>query len=410
VESAFLGEPGGTGLERGAAGEHGAPAWDRREVAPTVYLARLEDETGIGRGVERCLGWLDQGLELADRKVFLKVNLMKGAPPGKAWNTHPEVVRAVIRWVRSRGGEPRFGDSCGVPGHTMAAARSAGYLALASEEGVPFVDLDSGDFVQLDSSDPGLGRFWVPKAVLDAEVRITLPKLKTHTLTGLTGALKNQMGLLPGGTKAALHVRSRNVEGLARAIVEINRKVPFHLAVMDGGIALEGGGSRKGRPRWLGCVLAGTDLLAVDMGACRLMGWDPSDIPTNRAAREMGLGPASLDVLRWEGDPLPEGTAPFRRPPKDPKLHPWISRFIYRLRERSFRPEHDPGVCRDCGECERVCPTGAVTRRPGSWIRWEDCIRCLACTNRCPEGALPLRGLWYLGPFLRSRMGGGEEV
>lgn len=338
--------------------------------------------------------------------MFLKVNLMKGGPPDRAWNTHPEVVRSVIRWVRSHGGEPRFGDSCGIPGHTMDAAKSAGYLALALEEGAEFVDLDSGEFVAIELA---LGRFWVSEAVVGADVRITLPKLKTHTLMGMTGALKNQMGLLPGGTKAALHVKAGGIDRLARAIVEINRKVPFHLGLMDGGIALEGGGSRKGRPRWLGCILASTDLLALDVGACRLMGWDPRHILTNSVAQEMGLGMASLDAIRWEGDHLPDGAPAFDRPAKDPKVNPLVSRVIYRLRERCFRPGHDPTLCRDCGECERVCPTKAVTRKPGSWIRWKDCVYCLACTARCPEGALPARGLWYLRPWLRSRMQAGVE-
>lgn len=406
MESPVLGEPGGTGLETGMARQQDAAPGDRKGETPAIYLARFGDEAGIGPGVERCLGWLGQRVELSGRKVFLKVNLMKGGPPGKAWNTHPEVVRSVIRWVRSHGGEPRFGDSCGIPGHTMGAARAAGYLDLALEEGTDFVDLDSGGFVAMEFSDPSLGRFWVSEAVVGADVRITLPKLKTHTLMGLTGALKNQMGLLPGGTKAALHVRTRGIERLAMAIVEINRKVPFHLGLMDGGIALEGGGSRKGRPRWLGCVAASTDLLALDVAACVLMGWPAGDIPTNRAAEQSGLGCISPESIRWEGDPPPRGGRAFERPAKDPKLNPWVSKVIYSLRERCFRPGHDPDLCRDCGECERVCPTAAVTRKEGAWIRWEDCIYCLACTARCPAGALSARPLWYLRPWLRSRMQG----
>ncbi len=378
------------------------------EARPAVFLARCAGESDLGEAVGRCLEGLGAIPEMRGRSVFLKVNLMKGGPPGRAWNTHPEVVRSVIRWVRSRGGEPRFGDSCGIPGHTMAAASSAGYLALATEEGTEFVDLDAGGFVAMDFSHPALGRFWVSRAVVDADVRITLPKLKTHTLMGLTGALKNQMGLLPGGTKAALHVRAGGMHRLATAIVEINQKVPFHLGLMDGGIALEGGGSRKGRPRWLGCILASTDLVALDVAASRLMGWDPSHVMTNRVAQEMGLGPASLDAIRWEGEPVPDGVRAFERPAMDLKVNPWVSKVIYRLRERCFRPGHDPGACRDCGECERVCPTEAVTRKRGSWIRWDRCIHCFACTAGCPEGALPARGLWYLRPWLRSRMQAGE--
>ncbi len=371
-----------------------------------VFLALCHSDSDICRTAVRILSTMEPPLNVAGRKVFLKVNLMKGGPPEKALNTHPEVVRGVIRWVKSRGGKPSFGDSSGIPGHTIQAAEAAGYLELAEEEGAPFVNLDAGDFVSQKFITGRFGRFWVSRAVVEADIRITIPKLKTHTLMGLSGALKNQMGLLPGGTKARLHVKASPLRALTRAILEINRLVPFHAGILDGTMVLEGGGSRKGHPRWVGCLAAGQDLLALDLAACELMKWNPGDVLLFSEAERMGWSRIHQDEIQWSGDWLSQEYPPFQRPGWDFKRVPWISKIIYGLRERSFTPEHHTLKCIGCGTCEKICPTEAIRRKTGSWINRDRCVWCFACTSHCPEHALVPRAQWYLKPFLKSRAQG----
>jgi len=351
--------------------------------------------------VIRALEGLAPPLSIQGRRVFLKVNLNKGGPPNRALNTHPEVVRGAVRWVRSHGGNPFFGDSCSIPGFTLHAARAAGYLNLAEEEGVEFLDLDRGPLVPLQLFAGEEEQWWISGRVLEADVRITLPKWKTHTLMGLSGALKNQMGLLPGATKARLHVRCGDLKTLARAIIQIHRRIPFHAAVLDGSYVLEGGGSRSGRPIWLGVVLAGRDLPTVDAAMCHASGWSPRELPLLEAAGVIGA-----HEIRWGGDGAFVSETPLRRPGFDPKRLGRVTQCAYALRSKAFDPTHRPERCRDCGACAEVCPTDAVTRREESWISLRRCVRCFACTSGCPEGALVPKGRWFLRPWLRSRMQG----
>lgn len=372
-----------------------------------VFLSRCESEDTISDAAFRAPAGLSPPLELDGKRVFLKVNLMKGAPPSKALNTHPEVVRGVIRWVRSQGGDPVFGDSCGIPGFTDQAAKAASYDTLSQDEEARFVNLDAGEFLPMEIAASSIGTVWISRDLLEADVRITLPKLKTHTLMGFTGAVKNQVGILPGSMKARLHVRAPSPRTLAQAVIEINERVPFHAGVMDATFALEGGGSRKGSARWVGCVMASRDLLALDLAACEVMGSNPAAMPLFRHTAP-GRSVVTQKVT-WTGDARLRVTPPFREAHWDAKRIPPVSRLVYTLRERAFSPRHDPKRCRDCGDCEKYCPTEAVRRIPGRWIQMSKCIRCFACTSRCPELALFPDGLWYLKPFMRSRMQGVES-
>ena len=79
------------------------------------------------------------------QSVLLKVNLLSRATPDKAVTTHPELVRAVVRAVRSAGGIPSVADSPGgpnLPGSVKRVFEDSGIAAVCAEEGVPLLLLD----------------------------------------------------------------------------------------------------------------------------------------------------------------------------------------------------------------------------------------------------------------------------
>jgi len=243
-------------------------------VRALVSLRKCADYSGVGPALAHCLDAVNAREMFEGKRVFLKINLMKAMSPARAVNTHPEFVRHLIRYVRASGGACMVGDSSGVLGFTTEALRASGIWRVAEEEGAEPVNLDAGEIVPVAVDGKIVKRIYTSRRVLDAEVFVTVPKLKTHSLMLLTGAVKNQIGLVAGGAKCDLHLLAPTPEEMAEAVVDINLAVKPHLAVVDGIIGGEGNGPMSPDAKPCGVILAGTHPAAVDMAAATLMGFD----------------------------------------------------------------------------------------------------------------------------------------
>jgi uncharacterized protein (DUF362 family) len=131
----------------------------------------------------------------------------------------------------------------------------------------------------------------MPKSYMEADTLISVAKLKTHALTGITCNLKNLYGANPDIFKDKYH------SNLDDVIVDLTRvKIP-HLCVVDGIIAMEGAGPVSGAPKPLGLLIAGNDVVATDHACARLMGFKPSRIRHLRRASKEGLGSTAYEVF-----------------------------------------------------------------------------------------------------------------
>ncbi len=342
--------------------------------------------------------------DLSGRCALLKVNLMYGTRPEAAITTHPEVVRAVVRAVHAAGGRAVIAESSGLVGFTAEALESTGIAAVAREEGAELLNLDSGPFERIPV--PGaqiLGELLIHRALLDADFRITIPKLKTHDLAVLTCALKNQFGLLPGGTKCAVHLRADTPAKLALAIADVNRALPFDLGVVDAVVGLHGGSNRGGRPISVGLVAASRDLVALDAICGELVDIRAASVPSTVAAGRRGLGQADPRQVQLSGLPL-RPIVRYEPAGWDAKRLAPIARAAYALRASLVRPEVIRRDCTGCGECAAICPVGAIQLSPEPVID-RSCVYCHACSVRCPEGAIKLRPRRLLSGALRRRAG-----
>ena len=155
---------------------------------------------------------------------------------------------------------------------------------------------------------------------MDADVVISLPKLKTHHWAGATLSLKNLFGILPGicygWPKNELHWR-----GIDRSIVDIALTRTPHLAVVDGIIGREGDGPLNGTPRPLGAVIMGTDLLAVDATCCRLMKLNPERVGYLVMGSHKKLGQLKAEAIQQLGESVEALAQPFETLPQFHELY-----------------------------------------------------------------------------------------
>jgi NAD-dependent dihydropyrimidine dehydrogenase PreA subunit len=267
--------------------------------------------------------------------------------------------------------------------------------------------------------------FVLPRVLFEVDAVVQVPKLKAHSLTVISAAMKNLVGVMPGATKCALHVTAPAPHDFAHGIVDL------FLALGAGGAHLEGAvvdavwalSGRDGRDQPIvsrpGLVIAGCDLTAVDIACARLLGLDPGGVPTIRAASQRRVGPETLDGIVLQGDPLPCGAAPAPGCPPGLKERSLLAaRAHYWMRGRIVLPEHDPSRCTGQRRCVEVCPVDAIRFEGQRAVIGDECIGCYACHEQCPTGAMRLRTPWPLRGVLRQRAegldvgkvaGGGER-
>lgn len=363
-----------------------------------------EVERALGKALD-LLGGADAFVRPGER-IVLKPNFLVASPPEKAVTTHPEVFRAVARALKRAGAELSFGDSPGF-GSVTGVAKKSGVAEAAEAEGLTMLDFSEGRTVPFPDGNL-VKQFDIASPVLDADGLVTLPKMKTHGLTRVTGAVKNQLGCVPGLKKGQWHACMPDPVHFAQMLVDLNRLLKPRLAVMDAVVAMEGNGPRGGDPREVGALIVSADMVAVDTTACRLMDLDPALVLTNVFGAEWGLG--SMTDIEYVGDQLERFVVPDfdveRGKAKEPSGSGAFARTFKNL--TAAKPKIVPERCTACGTCVEVCPL-----KPSA-VRWTDsaakeakrppeydydaCIRCYCCQEMCPEGAIE-KHTPFLGAF-----------
>ena len=341
------------------------------------------------------------GIDADGKTVLLKPNILFDAPPEKALTTHPAFLKAAIKIVREAGASRILvGDSPGLqkPGFS---GRKSGLRQVSDEMECEWVDFTKSKY-ELECPEGKVSRSFTVSGVLqEADMIISLPKLKTHQLMYFTGALKNMFGLVPSLLKSPFHLSHPSREGFAAMIVDLNTGISADFAMMDGIIGMEGHGPAAGSPRKAGIVLASSNLLALDITASGIIGYPPESIPINREALSRGIWLNSMDEIKVKGLKIEEAVIKdFRKiqmgggkTQVDIFLLPNI---IRKIRDRFTPvPVFSEKTCVYCGDCIRICPAGALEfSGKGSRKKIEPdytkCIRCYCCHEVCQVNAIDI--------------------
>jgi len=226
--------------------------------------------------------------------------------------TIPEIPRALADIVKGLEARPVIAESSAVGVDTEKVIQASGYRDLR-DMGYEVVNLKKTPHVDIPVPNGKVFKvlpFW--ELVRQADVIISVPKLKTHDQTEMTCAIKNLKGLLTDNGKKANHQ-----EGLFEAVIDLMSAVKPQLAVVDAIICQEGVGPVFGKPVEMNLIVAGKDLVAVDSTCAQLIGYKPSEtlLTVNAAAR--GLGVMDPDQIEVIGEPLDSVKRRFLRSVED---------------------------------------------------------------------------------------------
>jgi uncharacterized protein (DUF362 family) len=155
--------------------------------------------------------------------------------------------------------------------------------------------------VPLRSSFTGLRELALPVELLQADFVISMPKLKTHHWAGMTCGMKNLFGTVPGAVygwpKNVLHFH-----GIQNSILDLTATIRPDFTIVDAVTGMEGDGPIMGRPRTLGFVAMGTDVVAVDATCARIIGLNPDKIDYLKSASRF-LGNTAASRIDQRGEP-----------------------------------------------------------------------------------------------------------
>ncbi len=339
------------------------------------------------------IGGIEKFIKPKD-KVLLKVNLLGPKPPSAAMTTHPKIVEATMKILRQIDCEIWVGDSSGGRGLTEKSLHVSGIQGVAERFGGKIINFDKAGMYKLKVPNGRvLKEVYVAKPVVDADVVISLPKLKTHALTLYTGAIKNTYGTIPGGRKSAIHgITGSSAEQFSEALIDIFSVVPGHLAVMDGIVGMEGLGPNMGKPKKSNVILASQDFVAIDVVSSTIIGFKPHDIPMLRIAEERGLGTVDLKKIEIAGETIENVKTEFKKPVRIHRGLMFLPAFIRNIFVETPRlPFSIKDKCTQCMTCKENCPVGAIKVTEVPVFDYQKCIQCYCCHEICPESAIGLK-------------------
>ena len=326
------------------------------------------------------------------QKVLIKPNLLAGKPPDRAVTTHPEIVRAVIDLALEAGGSVVLGDSPGI-GSPENVARKCGILDVVEATGIRFVPFTTS--IRIHPAGGTFQELEVAQELLDADVVINLPKLKTHQMMGLTCAVKNMFGAVVGLRKPRLHLQAGTDKAFfALMLLELCETLAPALTIVDAVVGMEGEGPGSGDPVQIGALLAGSHPQAIDTVATELVGLQASQVWTQFQAIRSKRPYTQLAELELLGTPLDDLKIKRFRPAKATDVNFGLKGELKRHLKNALtaRPVPDRELCRLCHDCVRHCPPEAMAIVAGKLqIDYEKCIRCFCCQELCPHGAIMTR-------------------
>ena len=250
-------------------------------------------------------------LPVKGRRVLVKPSFVYPTreAPGLPVITQPIFIAGVAAALRDHGAKEVLVAESSVIGPSRVSFYSTGVMPLLRGVATP-VFLDEAETVEVQVPDPLVQeRFTVPKVWLDADLYVSLPKIKVNLFAGVTLSIKNNLGLLRQKDRLLYHDHR-----LHQKLADLFKVRRPDLVLSDCIVAGEGQGPLLAGPVPLGLIVAGTNPVAVDAVSCRLIGYAPAEVEHLRLLHQAGFGPIDLEEIEVEPEELLKKARVLRRP------------------------------------------------------------------------------------------------
>jgi len=319
----------------------GCYTFDEKTV---VSIVKIKNDN-ISYSVEKAIDLLGgiQSVTRGKNRIMLKPNLVAESP---AFTTKPAVIRALAKIMKSAGKDVLIGEGSAAAGGfnfkdetTYRTKRrdildpmqkyvfdQLGYTELAQLMKIPLINLHSGDLIEVPVKNGFIfNKVTLHRSLSEIDMLCSVPMMKTHVLATVTLGMKNLIGLYPGTVYYSVrswlhdHAAQKKSPGVAFEILDMVRANKLGLTVIDGSMAMEGNGPTSGSLVKMDVIIAGTNPLATDMVAAKIMGFEINEVPTFVWAVKSGMRPADIEEIEIRGDSIESVKRKFLKP----NVIPW---------------------------------------------------------------------------------------
>ena len=342
-----------------------------------------------------------------DFTVLIKPNMLSCKSPERAATTHPVVIEELAKLCYNAGAKNVLvGDSPpAIFGKTEDFWKTTGFADAAENSGAQLVSFETSEKVPVEFKTNGQDLVaYVTKELYNADCVINLSKMKTHNLTRITGAVKNNFGFIPGFSKGLWHRTFPRAEQFAEFIVDFARKLPVTFNIMDGINAMDSQGPASGRVVNPQILLASFSPVTVDIGFCNIIGIDPLQVPYLKYSKKVNWWPENSDIPVYVGEPLENVKYKgYIVPPTPPTA--LIPDFIINIARKLVKSiPRLTGKCVKCGRCSKICPAKAINISDRqAEFDYSKCISCFCCMEVCPAEAIKMKSSPLLDMYMRLR-------
>ncbi len=382
-----------------------------------VALVKLNDyePENIKKALEKIVELLGLKDFFKDKSILLKPNLL--APTKNAF-TPAEYVSEVGKLLKNELGAKRItiGDSTLTKKFTGMTIKRTNMAEICQEDVFNFFESEREIINVKNPEFEAQENIALPKQVVEADIIVNLPKLKTHKGFVYTGAIKNFFGLL--GNKMHMHMTHKEKAKFQQMLADIYFAVeetnktdkPKVLTIMDCVLTMSGNGPRAGKIREMGLLVAGFNSAAVDIVGYTLMNGKPKDLEAIKSiARRTNL-PVDISQLDLVGENYKDYIIKDFKKPNVATLNdsPGGSGLYSKVRTKamSISIKINNKKCILCESCAKHCPAQAMTKK-GKVIVIDrnKCIECFCCGESCPNDAIStkwwiFRNAWWIFTLL----------
>ncbi len=335
--------------------------------------------------------------DVTNKVVLLKPNLLTPKRNDTAVCTHPVVVAQAAKIFLELGAKKVLvGESPATHASTQSA-KQTGLLEAIENVGAEWADFSDSVMVQ-NPNGKLVKSFEFASPFTQADIVVSIAKLKTHQLMAYTGAMKNLFGLMVGLKKAQSHFRFSERKEFSEFLTDLCIAANPQYAIIDAIVGMEGpGGPGNGDPINLGFLAASDNILALDWICSTIVGYKAELIVNLADALERGIwldNPQEIQVLGESIESVkPKSFKIVNQTTINMELRKHIPSFIYKVLELGMvkTPRFVHKKCIRCGKCVEICPAQILHIDKKVFIDKPKCLHCFCCHEVCPVNAIKLK-------------------
>lgn len=341
-------------------------------------------------------------------KVVIKANLVSAMDPSKAATTHPILLEKLTQYFLSKDCSVVIGDSPG--GVYTKAYLNHVYNATKMKDTGAELNNNFSTKKTVFEEAKVLKSFEYTSYLDEADLLINFCKLKTHGMMGMSCAVKNLFGTIPGTLKPEYHYRFPNHSDFANMLIDLNEYFKPAINIVDAIIGMEGNGPTMGNPKEIGCVLAAENPYELDYVCAKLIGLSINDVETIKQSVERGLLKENEIELN---DQIEKYIIKDFKIKKDINSLMFFSnkkgiggKVISKVSNQIFanKPYLKSKKCIGCGKCANICPAKAIKiENKKAKIDRSKCIKCYCCQEFCPVGAMEVKSSFIMRVLHRKK-------